>query len=238
MHADVLGYILEHHRLQGLHAMVEKFTLAFDYPLAYFINRLLPVLDILEQVDRRAKAVLDIIACLLRSLLILHHLPQLPVDPQLRQTVVVEANRIIVIHFLDIHFRFDITRLPRRIFAAGMRLQLPDDFQLLGHDLDTHTQFLGEFRQFVILQLVEMLADHLRRQSFTVTIVIQLEQQTLLQVARADTGRIELLHNSQRLLDSLHRPTTERGNLFESTVEKTIVIEIADDLFGSIAYLR
>ena len=62
MHADVFGHILEHHGLQVLDAMIEEVTLSIDDRLADTVYRLTPVLDVLQQIDRRSKPLLYVVA--------------------------------------------------------------------------------------------------------------------------------------------------------------------------------
>ena len=51
MHADILGNILQHHRLDVLDTFVEKFLLAMNNRLDNFVNGLAPVLDVAKQVN-------------------------------------------------------------------------------------------------------------------------------------------------------------------------------------------
>src|SRR5262245_32634372 len=233
MHADVFGDVFEHHRLQLLDALVEKVALALDYPFADLVYRLFAVLDVLEQIYGRTEAILDVIARLFRCLFVLHHLTVLLVNAQLRQPVVVKTYDVFLVDLFDVDLWFDVLRLARGELAARVRLELAaDQLQLLRHLLDAHAERLGQVGQLMLLQLAEMFADHLHGQPVAVAQVVELKQQALLQIARGDARRVELLHDLQRLLGGLHRPWAERRYLFERAIEVAVVIEIADDRLG------
>ena len=53
MHADFFGHFLDHHGLQGVRPVIEKFALARDDGLADAQDGVLALLDVLHQLDRR-----------------------------------------------------------------------------------------------------------------------------------------------------------------------------------------
>src|SRR5687768_3746350 len=73
MHADILGNILEHHRLYPFDAVIEKIALPRDDTLDDAIDRLPAVLDVSQQVDRRADLFLDKIPGFLCRIRLVQH---------------------------------------------------------------------------------------------------------------------------------------------------------------------
>ena len=97
----------------------------------------------------------------------------------------------------SIDLGFDVLRLARGELAARVRFELAaDELQFLRHLLDAHAERLGQFGQLVLLQLAEMFANHLRGQPVAVAQIVELQQQALLQVARADARQVELCMTS------------------------------------------
>ena len=62
-----------------------------------------------------------------------------------------------------------------------------------------------------------------------------LEQQALLQIARADANRIELLHVIERPLDRRDVPVAERRDLVHRGHQVAVVVDVADDRGADVA---
>src|SRR5688572_33291922 len=59
-----------------------------------------------------------------------------------------------------------------------------------------------------------------------------LQQQALAQIAGSDAGRVEVLNPSEYALDYLRRLSRSDGDLLDRACQKTVVVDIADDLFA------
>jgi len=105
MHPDVFGDVFEHHRTQTLNAFIQEFLLALDYRLADAIDRLAAMLDVFEQIDRRAETLFDVIARFLGRFFIVEHLAVGLVDAQVRDAVVFKANDVAVADLFNRYFR-------------------------------------------------------------------------------------------------------------------------------------
>src|ERR1051325_4104296 len=184
VHADVFGNVFEHHRAQVLDALVEKFLLALDDGLTDAVDRLPPMLDVLQQINRRAKALFDIVARLFGGVFRLHHLAVGAVDAQVRHALVFKADDVAVADLFDSDFGDDRLRLFGGILAPRLRVELLDDLHLGDHLFERHAQSLGKLRQLVRLQALEMVAHHARCQRIAHAADVELNQQRLAHVAR------------------------------------------------------
>ena len=113
VHADVFGNVFQHHRLDVLHAVIEKVFLTLHDRLDDFVDRLSPVFDVTQQVDRRthllANKTLRLVADALRQ-----HLLILRAHAQPRTTVVGKVDHVFVVvlvKFLDVDLGTDQDRL-------------------------------------------------------------------------------------------------------------------------------
>ena len=66
---------------------------------------------------------------------------------------------------------------------------------------------------------------------------LDLQQQALPQVARADAGRVERLHHMQRRFDVLRLVLAHGGDLVQRGGKVAVFVQIADDRFGGVAHL-
>ena len=73
---------------------------------------------------------------------------------------------------------------------------------------------------------------------FCLAFAFQLDEQTLAQVARADAGRIEALDEREHVLEILLRDAGIQRHLFRRGLEKSVVVDVADDQLGGLAIVR
>ena len=114
MNADLFGDFLDHHRLQLVDAEFQKIALPPHDRLANLQDRLLALLDVLHQLQRRGVLLLDVIANFLTRLLIpVEHAPVLRVQSELRNVLVVQLNDVVVAVFGDVDIGLDRRGRPR-----------------------------------------------------------------------------------------------------------------------------
>ncbi len=94
-----------------LHALIQKFPLPMDDTFHHAVDRLPPMLDISQQIDRRTNFVLDKIAGFLGSAVLLQQLLVGRADAQARAAVVGKIDDVIVLELFDVNFRRDKDRL-------------------------------------------------------------------------------------------------------------------------------
>ena len=122
-------------------------------------------------------------------------------DPHLRQAVLVQHADVLVLDLHDVDVGDDILRLRRVVAAARLRIEVPDDLDVLLEVVDRHPELAGDLRHLMVLQQPQVFGDDLLRRRAFEPEVAQLQQQALLQIARRDAGRVEALNQLQRALD-------------------------------------
>ena len=70
---------------------------------------------------------------------------------------------------------------------------------------------------------------------FSRPVALQLNEQALAQVARADAGRIKALDEREHELEILLRDAGIHRHLFRRGLEEAVVVDVADDEFGGLA---
>ena len=113
MHADDFGDL--HHRqwFEGGHAFVHEFALAF-YDLARNVqNRLLPLVQALDQKFSGADFFADVIANFRRILALGHQIFVSVADPQMRDVLVVSSDHVFIADSLNEHLGQDVLVIVR-----------------------------------------------------------------------------------------------------------------------------
>jgi hypothetical protein len=90
-------------------------------------------------------------------------------------------------------------------------------------------QLARELRNAVVLQQPQVVAHERLAWRADQAEMPDLQQQTLLQIARADANRIELLNVIQRPLHQADVPVAQRGDLVHRGDQIPVVVDVADD---------
>ncbi len=236
MHADVIGDIAQHQRTQVLDALVEKLALERDDAGRDLHDRALPLVDTLQQPQRRSELVFDVGLGLVRCVAgLVEQAPIHRADAQLRQAVFVERGLVTLVGFDDVDVGDDVLRVGRRIARARFRVEVPDDLEVLLHFLGLEAGQFREFRNAMVLQQAHVIAhEHFRRRARQPE-VLQLEEQTLLQVPRANADRIKPLNMRKGALDVGHLPGPKGRDFFERRDQDAVFVDVADDRFADFA---
>jgi hypothetical protein len=86
-----------------------------------------------------------------------------------------------------------------------------------------------ELGDAMVLQQTQVIADEDFGGCAGEPEMAQLQQQTLLQVARADANRIERLHVFQRALDERDVPRAQCRNFIERRDQVAVLVDVADN---------
>src|SRR5687768_13981612 len=142
VHADVVGDIAQYERTQVFDPVIEEVALEVDDAGRDLVNRLLPLLDRLDQPQRRAELVLDVGARLVgvfgRPLV--EQPPVHRADAQLRQSFLVEDRHVLVFHLDDVDVGNDVLRLRRVVAAARLGIEMANQLDVLFEIVDGHAQ--------------------------------------------------------------------------------------------------
>jgi hypothetical protein len=132
VHADVVRHVPEHQRAQLGQALVEKTALVAHDRLGDLEDRPLALIDALEQPQRAAQLVLDVVARLFGPrALVVQHLPVGGTDPQAWQAVVVEHDLVVLAFHHDHHVRGDVVGAVRTVARPGAWVEMADDLQVV-----------------------------------------------------------------------------------------------------------
>src|SRR5882672_7516180 len=231
VHADVVGDVAQHQGAEVFDAVIQEVALEVDDARRDLVDGLLPLLDRLDQPERRAELVFDVGARLVRvlGLTLVEKAAVDRADAQLRQTFLVEHRHVLLLDLDDVHVGDHVLRLRGIEAAAGLRVEVADELDVLLEVVDGESELARELRDLVVLQEPHVLGDDFLGRGTRHAEMPELEQQAFLQVAGGHANRVEALNQLQRLLDRLDRPRAHRRELFDRRDEHPVVIEIADD---------
>ena len=123
-------------------------------------------------------------------------------DAQLRQAVVVEHRHVLIVDLHDVDVGHHVLGLARVVAGARLRVEVPDDLDVLAQIVDAHAHLARELGNLVVLQQAQVLGDDALGGRALEPEGAQLQRQALLQVAGGHAGRVEALHQAQHLLDA------------------------------------
>src|SRR5688572_25418090 len=220
MHADVFGDVLQHHRLNVLDALIEELALPVHDRFHDAIYRLPAVLDVSQQIDRRAHLLFYEITRLLGRLTLRKHLLITGTDAQARTAVIGKVDDVItvLIQLLDVDLWRNQDRFFGRIATTRIRIERANELELGDEYFHVKTKLFGQVWQLVLLQSFKVIANQPVRQPFGLAAHLQLREQTLAHIARATTDRIHPHHELTRTLNYLFRPTALRRDFFVARI--------------------
>src|SRR6185312_15661087 len=204
VHADVLGDVAENQRLEVRDALVEELALELQDRLGDLDDRALALLDRTNQPLRAAELVLDVV---LGSGAVAHRVLVEAGDLQLRQTVVIGDDEVLVADLVNVDVRRDVVRIVARVLATRARVEVHDDLRRLVDLLERLLQVARDRLVVLLLEVAEVAADHLDDEVVVLAARHRLDQHALGEVAGADADRIEALDLlehflAQRLVDA------------------------------------
>src|SRR5712672_1536294 len=236
MHADFFGDLLDHHGLQRVGTVVEKFTLARDDGLADTQDSVFALLDVFHQLNGGGESFLHVIAHIAVGSVAHQQAAIRGAETELRDIVLVQERLPLIVDLAEIDVRLDQSGL--RLVVAKSRTGIEFFYYIESalYDLQRSVQSAGDFFQLVGLDLLEMLRNDLLRQSILRIECFQLPKQALAQILRSDADRIKVLYNGQRIVQIILRILATLHQLFDRSREITVFVEIADDAFGQFAH--
>jgi hypothetical protein len=197
------------------------------------VDRLPPVLDVAQEIDRRTHLVFDEVARLLRGVGLAEHLLVAVREAQARAAVVGEINLVLVVDLFDENFRARSRPALPRILAAGVRVERADEGEFL-ESVSTETPICLE--RLCSLCCCKS-ASGCSRMSCAASRParapgFELDEQAFAHVARAAADGVETEHDLPRLFDRLLRPAAELCEFFVGRVQTPVRVEVADDGLG------
>ena len=139
-----------------------KSSLPAHDALANFQNGLLPLLDVLHELDGGSVAFFDVIPHVAIGLRVaIEHLAVLRIQAKLGNVLVVNADQVILAVLGNVNVRFHLARARTGVAQAGPRIQMPDHVD--GHldVLEGTLQQAGDFLELALFHQLKMIMDDL-----------------------------------------------------------------------------
>ena len=110
MHTDFLGHFLDHHRLERVGSLVQKFPLPRDDGLADAQDGVLALLDVFHQLHGGGETLFDIVAHITVGSILDQQAAVGGAQAQLRHVIFVEVCLPLAVDLAEIDVRFDQPR--------------------------------------------------------------------------------------------------------------------------------
>ena len=161
MHADLFGHLLDHHRFQLIDTSFEKILLARHDRVANLGDRLLPLLDILDELNGALVALFDVIArVFIVGSVARNQLFVCGIEPKLGQVFVIHDDQPLVAVLDEGNVGLDQACLNFVVTQAGTGIESADVLQRLQHGLHWAPDSLADFFVLFVLQAAQMLVDY------------------------------------------------------------------------------
>src|SRR5579859_765456 len=234
VHANFFGDFFNHHGLERVRAVIEIFALAGNDGLANAQDGVFALLDVFHQLDGRREALLDVVAHVAVGGVTGKQTPVSGAEAELRHVVFVQEDLPLAIHFTEIDVGLDEARFGFVVTQAGPRIELLDDFERALDDLERAVERAGNFFQLVGLHLLQMFGDDLVRESILRIKGLELQQQTLAQITRADADGVEILDDGEGIVEIILGEFAVLDEFLDGGGQIAILIEVADNAFGEL----
>ena len=188
------------------------------------------MLNVAQQIDRRAHFLFDEITRFLGHVCLPEHLLIIRSNSEPRAAVISKIDHVIfgAFELLDINFRRNENWLLRRVTTAGKRIEGANELQLGSQCFQIHPDLLRQMGKLVLLQFLQMISDQLVRQSLRLAARFQLNQQAFAHVSGPAANRLQFHHYLPRFFDSFFGPAALQGNLFVGRVQPSLFIQVSD----------
>ena len=177
-----------------------KSSLPAHHALANFQNGLLPLLDVLHELDGGSVAFFHVIpTSRLGSCVAIEHLAVLRIQAKLRNVLIVNADQVILAVFGNVNVRLHLARARTGVAQAGPRIQMLDHVDGDLDVLEGTLQQPGDFLELAQFHQFQMIVDHVPGHAALAAAAFELQQQAFPQIDRAHAGRVQRMDHAQRL---------------------------------------
>src|SRR5665213_4304964 len=133
MHPDLFRHILDHHRPQRIDAALQKIDLPPYNHFARPHDRVLPLLDIAQQLDCRFIPLFHVLAHVALGFFLAQHLAVTLVQPQRGQVLFIHHDDVLVIALHKCHVRLDQPRLRLVVALPRPRIEPANEIHRFLH---------------------------------------------------------------------------------------------------------
>jgi hypothetical protein len=129
MHTYFFGDFFNHHGLQGVLPMIEKFSLPRDDGLAHAQDGVLSLLDVFHQLDSGGETFLDVVAHVAIGSVFNQQAAVSGTQAKLRHVVFIEEGDPLVVYFSKVNVGLDQARLGFVVTQSRTGIELANDFK-------------------------------------------------------------------------------------------------------------
>ncbi len=238
MQSELVGDLLHGHRLEILDAFRKKIVLGCDEDIRYAFDRLLPLFERLHQPVSVCELVPDVRTDVVGRVRVFKHLQIELRDTQMRNVRIIVNDLEIIAVALHGHLGNDIDGFDVRNDVPGTRIELFDLGDLSVELLQGDVPRFRKLREFVARNILQMIFNKVYQFRRIFSETAELENETLLEVARADSGRVETLNQTDSLLRLLKRTAGTGGDVGWVSFKITGFVNSADHGFGDTGRFR
>ena len=240
MHLHVIGDFPQDQRFHRVDPEVKKIPLKPDDTLGNPVDRLLPLLNALDQPGCRLDPLLYIffpIFLLHASVHSAHDLPVEIADPESRKPLIVQNDLVIIATLEDIDIGNDRLDAFLIVNTPRMRIHLGDDHDSHQNVIEGDFQFPGDLGIILDFKILEMAKDHAFHQGTRIPHHLRLDEQALPKVAGGNPDGIEFLNLFQHPFHKGRRHLLLDGNLIQGGNQVAVLIQVADNLLANAAFI-
>src|SRR5215472_3331006 len=230
VYANFFRHFLDHHRLERVRTLIQKFSLPSDDGLANAKNGVLSLLDVFHQLHGCGEALLHVVAHVSISGIFDKQTPVRGTQAQLRHVVFVQIGLPLAVYFAEVNVWLDQARFGFVVAQARPGIELLDDVDGALHDFQRAVQGARNFLELVGLHLLQMLGNNLLSQRVLRIKRLQLQQQALTQIPRANSHRIEFLNHRHGVVQVVLGVFPVLGELFRGGGQISVLIQVTDDV--------
>ena len=219
------------HGLERFCSVFHEVVLCGDDQFRDAADCVFPLVDVVDQQPSVRNLGTDVGLVFRRNVRILQHL-QITFgngEPSAEGIVLNDAEGVSVL--FDGDFRHNIERRGRGNGIARMGIQLPELSGQLVEPVHGDVHFSGDQRQTVVRQVVQMVPDEPGKFGILRGGLLELKQQTFLEIACRDAGRIEALHQGKRPFGSFCRTVDRLRDFRRRRCQISGFVKTADDVF-------
>ena len=234
MHADDFGNLHHRERLQKGDAFFHEVALTFNDFLGDVQDRLLALMQTLDQKFSGADFLADVIANLGGVFALRHQVLVGIADAQVRNVLVIGRDGEIVAGLFARTLPAECTgrcpaekRGPGAVPAGAMRSRAHPALRRRSAPVPRAISGMRRLPSASMKSLHDAVFERLFLAG-----AFQLEQQALAQIPRADAGRIESLNDLQHFKNFFRRQPRGTGQFLDRGLEITVIIDVADEHLG------
>ena len=157
MHPDLFRNVLDHHRLESVDATLEKLALAADNRLAGSEDRVLALLDVAHQLQRRTVTLFDIILDVSLRAFLRKQFAIAMVETQGGQIFFIHHHDKLAAALDEGHIRLDEPGIGAVKSLPGPRIETANEIDGMLDRFGLRAQDLGHLAQVALLQQQQML---------------------------------------------------------------------------------